>query len=196
MNGLFKTIKSKSEGFYKEKSSKFLAFAYPVTTEEEIKEIQKELRKKFFDARHHVYAFVLGAEKNIFRYSDDGEPTNSSGPPVLNAIKSFDLTNILVVVVRYFGGKKLGVSGLIVAYRAAAEIALNNAVIIEKQQMQRFKLVFDFSKMNKVMHKIKSENIEIISQNFLDNCVLEIDIIKSKKIELEKFFLKIGVTII
>jgi len=196
MNDLFKTIQLKSEGFYKEKLSKFFAFAYPVYTEEEVKEIQKELRKKYHDARHHVYAFVLGADKNIFRYSDDGEPANSSGPPILNAIKSFDLTNILVIVVRYFGGKKLGVPGLITAYRAAAEDALNNAVIVSKNEMIDINMSFEFLLLNKIMHKIKVENLVIKNQNFTNKCEIEISVIKSKKEEFESYFFNIGAEII
>jgi len=120
----YKTIRTTSEGNYKEKGSKFLAFAYPVSTEEEIKEIQQTLRKDYYDARHHVFAWRLGSDKKRYRSSDDGEPSNSSGPPVLGQIQSFDLTNILIVVIRYFGGTKLGVPGLINAYRTAARDAI------------------------------------------------------------------------
>ena len=122
----FYTIETESSGFYSEKGSKFYAFAFPVNCEQKIKEIQQNLRKKYYDARHHVYAFVLGAEKQIYRASDDGEPPNSSGMPVLGQIRSFELSNILIVVVRYFGGTKLGVPGLINAYKSAARDALDN----------------------------------------------------------------------
>ena len=126
----FHTIKDSAEGLYKEKGSKFLAFAFPVTTEDEIKDCQEKIRKKYFDARHHCYAWILGADKSQLRANDDGEPNHSAGDPILGQIRSRDLTDVLVVVVRYFGGTKLGVSGLIQAYRAAAEDALNNTTII------------------------------------------------------------------
>ena len=129
----YKTIKSKSEGSYKDKGSKFYAFAYPVTTEDEIKEIQAKLRKEYYDARHHVFAWRLDADKKRFRASDDGEPSNSSGPPILGQIQSYDLTNILIVVIRYFGGTKLGIPGLINAYKTSAKEAIENTEIIEKE---------------------------------------------------------------
>lgn len=125
------TISDDSEGFYKEKGSKFLSFAFPVHHEEDIKEKLDILRKKYYDARHHCYAYVLGKDKEIFRANDDGEPNHSAGDPILGQIKSNQLTNILIVVVRYFGGVKLGVGGLISAYRTAAAEAISNNVIVE-----------------------------------------------------------------
>ena len=181
----FKTIAKPSEGFFKDRNSKFYAFAFPVENENQISEIRNNLRKKYHDARHHVYAFVLGEDKNIFRASDDGEPHNSSGPPVLNAIKSFDLTNILVVVVRYFGGKKLGIPGLINAYRTAAEDALNNAEIIEKTPVTSLKLSFGFDKMNDVMKYIKQNDLKILNQDYSDNCVILIEVDKEN---IDRYF--------
>lgn len=124
------TISKPSEGLFKDRGSKFLAFAYPVSSEDEIKEIQEHLRSEYHDARHHCYAYMLGKDKNVFRANDDGEPSSTAGKPILGQIKSYDLTNILIVVIRYFGGTKLGVSGLINAYKTAAEEALKNAKII------------------------------------------------------------------
>ena len=132
MEDFYKTIAVPAEGLYKEKGSKFISFAYPVQTEEQIKGIVAELKDKFYDARHHCYAWMLGAGKKNFRANDDGEPSSTAGRPILGQIQSNDLTNILIVVVRYFGGTKLGVSGLIHAYREAAADALNHAEIIEK----------------------------------------------------------------
>jgi len=168
------TIEGTSEGVFKDRGSKFLAFAFPVSTEEEISEIQKNLRKKYFDARHHVYAFRLGAEKSVFRASDDGEPSNSSGPPVLGQIRSFDLTNILIVVVRYFGGTKLGVPGLINAYKSAAHDAIANAKIISKTVCDLLEIRFEYPAMNDIMRIVKDENLEIANQSFEMNCVLKL----------------------
>ena len=126
----FLTIQKKSEGIYKEKGSKFIAYAYPIKTEEEVRPLLKSLKKEYYDARHHCYAFVLGKDKKRFRAADDGEPSNSAGAPILGQIRSLDLTNVLVVVVRYFGGTKLGVPGLITAYREAAKDALNQSTIV------------------------------------------------------------------
>ena len=142
MNDIYKTIAKPSEGFFKDRGSKFYAFAFPVSTDDDVSLFREQIKKKYHDARHHVYAFVMGINKDKYRASDDGEPANSSGPPVLNAIKSFDLTNVLVIVVRYFGGKKLGIPGLINAYRTAAEDALSNAQIIEKTAGTKISLSF------------------------------------------------------
>lgn len=195
MEDTFKTIKSPSEGYFKDRKSKFYAFAYPVLEENQIKSIQKELRKKFHDARHHVYAFVLGKDKNNFRYSDDGEPANSSGPPVLNAIKSVGLTDVLIVVIRYFGGKKLGIPGLINAYRSAAEDAINNSLIIEKIVESTLQLNFSYPMMSRVMYILKKENINIISQEFLESCSITCSVRESKKTQLEVQLETIGVKI-
>ena len=193
MTDTHKTIESYSEGFFKDRKSKFYAFAYPVKKEEEIKEIQKTLRKKYYDAKHHVYAFILGKDKKNFRYSDDGEPNNSSGPPIYNAIKSFDLTNILVVVVRYFGGKKLGIPGLVNAYRSATEEALSNAKIIKKISEVSIEVKYPYLLMSRVMHIIKKENITIISQDFSDKCKIICSVRESKKENIINQLTNIGV---
>ena len=187
----YKTIKTTSEGSYKEKGSKFFAFAYPVTTEEEIKEIQQKLRKDYYDARHHVFAWRLDADKKRFRASDDGEPSNSSGPPILGQIQSFDLTNILIIVIRYFGGTKLGVPGLINAYRTSAKEAIENNLIIEKIVKSRYLVKFTYNEMNSVMKLIKDNNISQTNQNFDLNCSLEIEIKVSEEEAVTKKFKKI-----
>lgn len=185
---VFKTISEPSEGFFKDKLSKFYAYAFPVKNEEEVKEIRANLKKKFFTSKHQVFAYILGKEKDIYRYSDDGEPNNSSGPPIYNALKSFDVTNILIIVIRYFGGKKLGIPGLINAYRTAAENALNNAKIIEEIAQVELNLEFNFDLLNKVMHDIKKMNLNIVSQNFTDKCKITINVNISKKLEITNFF--------
>jgi uncharacterized YigZ family protein len=185
---IFKTIAKTSEGFYKEKGSKFLAFAFPVKSEEEIKEIQKDLRKKYYDARHHVYAFRLGVKKDVFRASDDGEPSNSSGPPILGQIRSYDLTDILIVVIRYFGGTKLGVPGLINAYKTAASDSIEKAKIIEKTDDVIIDVFFEYPQMNDVMHIAKEENVNQLEHDFQVNCRLRFSIRRSLKDQvLDKF---------
>ena len=191
----YKTISESSEGFFKDRLSKFYAFAFPVSNEDEIKEIRDRLRKKYHDARHHVYAFRLGSDKNIFRYSDDGEPANSSGPPVFNAIKSFDVSDILIVVIRYFGGKKLGIPGLINAYNSAAKEALENAKLITKTIEEILNLDFEFNQLNLVMRGIKKNNLKIVSQKFTSKCSINISIRKSKKIEIINYFKNININI-
>jgi len=179
MTDTYKTIKSKSEGIFKDRGSKFFAFACPVMSEEDVNICRAELRKKYHDARHHVYAFNIGTEQPIFRASDDGEPSNSSGPPVLGQIRSFELTNILIVVVRYFGGTKLGVPGLINAYKSAAIDAIENAVIVEKKIELSLKIEFEYPHMNDAMRLIKSDGIRIVEQNFEIGCTMELMIRKS-----------------
>lgn len=188
----YKTIDTLSEGFYKEKGSKFLSFAFPVYSETEIKDIQKGLRKKYFDARHHCYAFRLGVAKDIFRSSDDGEPSNSSGPPILGQIRSYDLTNILVVVVRYFGGTKLGIPGLINAYKSATADAFNNAKIIEKTENVLLKIKFNYLAMNEVMKIIKDENLEQLHHKFELDCEISLSIRKKIFATIKEKFEKIN----
>lgn len=170
MDDLYKTIQDIAEGIYKEKGSKFLAFAYPVQTEEQIREIMTAVKDKYFDARHHCYAYRLGADKKQFRANDDGEPSSTAGKPILGQILSNDLTNILIVVVRYFGGIKLGVSGLINAYKEAASDALNNALIVEKTVDKQFSIRFSYLVMNDVMRVIKEEGPEVLERNFEIEC--------------------------
>jgi uncharacterized YigZ family protein len=162
----FKTIKEKTEGFYKEKGSKFLSFAIPVRNETDIKGELDKLRKQYFDARHHCYAWMLGAEKTKFRSSDDGEPNHSAGDPILGQIRSKEITNVLIVVVRYFGGTKLGVGGLIVAYKTAAADALEKAIIIEEEIKETLTVTFGYSSTPEIMRLIKDFDVNITHQSF------------------------------
>lgn len=171
----YKTIAEASpETLYKEKNSKFFGFAFPITTEEEVKIHIDQLKKEHFSARHWCYAYQLGTTKIQYRANDDGEPNNSAGMPIYGQIQSFDVTNILIVVVRYFGGVKLGVGGLISAYRESAKMALEASSIIEKTIDVHFKITFDYKNMNKVMRVIKEKNLNIVSQNMNENCQIEI----------------------
>jgi uncharacterized YigZ family protein len=172
----YRTIERPAEGLYKEKGSKFLAFAYPVSSETDIREKIGHLKKQYFDARHHCFAWTLGPEKKQFRASDDGEPNHSAGDPILGQIRSKDLTNILVVVVRYFGGVKLGVGGLISAYRAAAEDALNNALIIEREVHESFWLHYDYATTPEVMRVVKEFELSVLEQHFGESCEMKVDV--------------------
>lgn len=180
MEDSYKTIASLAQGTYTEKRSKFLAFAMPVRTLDEVKEHLKYYEKKYFDARHVCYAYMLGAERTDFRANDNGEPSGTAGKPILGQINSFGLTDILIVVVRYFGGIKLGASGLIVAYKAAAQEALNAAEIIEKTVDADITFLFEYPFMNDVMRIVKEESPEIISQDFDNDCRMTLRIRKSQ----------------
>ena len=172
----YQTIEKPAEGSYKEKGSKFLAFAYPVEHEEDIKEYMAALKKKYFDARHHCFAWMLGAESKRFRASDDGEPNHSAGDPILGQIRSKNVTDVLVVVVRYFGGVKLGVGGLISAYKSAAEDALNNAGIVRREVVERIILSYDYASTPDVMKLVKDFDLAIADQAFHDQCVMHCDV--------------------
>ena len=179
MNDTYKTIDTPSmEILYKEKNSKFFGYAFPVTTENEIKSNLFNLRKQHFGAVHFCYAYQLGTETIQFRANDDGEPSNSAGMPIYGQIQSFGLTNVLVVVVRFFGGVKLGVGGLISAYKTSAQMALEECKIIEKTIDIHYQISFDYKNMNKIMRVIKEKNLKIISQQMEDNCQIEIAIRK------------------
>lgn len=162
----FLTIALPAEGLYKEKGSKFLAFAYPVSSEDAIKTHLDFLKKKYYDARHHCYAYILGKDKELFRANDDGEPSSTAGKPILGQLYSVGVTNVLIVVVRYFGGKKLGVSGLITAYKAAAAAALANAKIVPFILKQNISVQCSFAEVDLVMRLAKNYNLEIIAQNY------------------------------
>jgi uncharacterized YigZ family protein len=168
------TIKSISEGLYKEKGSRFLSLAFPVRDQEEIKSILSQVKKEHHSARHHCYAWMLGHERIIYRVNDDGEPSGSAGKPILGQINAFQITNILIIVVRYFGGKLLGVSGLINAYRTAAESALLNNEILEHHVLDHYELSFPYSSMNDVMKIIKEEAAGQSEQSFGLECRLTI----------------------
>jgi uncharacterized YigZ family protein len=183
---VFRTIQATSEGFYKEKGSKFLAFAVPVTSEDEVKAFIAQKRKEHHLAVHVCSAFRLGADLKLYRSSDDGEPSNSAGPPILGQIQAFELTNILIAVVRYYGGTNLGVGGLISAYKTAAKAALENAQLIEKEEMELFELTCTYEQMPKLMSFLKKEAIEILSQQMDLQCVFRLNLILSKAPHLKE----------
>lgn len=172
----YKTIAAIAEGTYSEKRSKFLAFAIPVQSVDEVKALVAEYQKRYYDARHACYAYMLGAERTDFRANDNGEPSGTAGKPILGQINSYGLTNILIIVVRYFGGIKLGTSGLIVAYRQAAIEALENAQIIEKTVDDDITFSFEFPMMNAVMKVVKDLNPQILSQSYDTNCTMSLRI--------------------
>jgi uncharacterized YigZ family protein len=170
----YKTIKALSQGIFKEKRSRFVALAHPVSGQHEVKVILEKIRKEHHDARHHCFAYVIGQEKLIWRANDDGEPSGTAGKPILGQIYAFELTNILIVVSRYFGGTLLGASGLINAYRSAAFLAIENAEIIERTVMEFHEIIFPYERMNDVMKILKEENIEQSNQNFDLECRIRI----------------------
>ncbi len=186
----YRTIKAASEGAYSEKRSKFLAFAMPVRSVEEVKQIVAEYQKKYYDARHVCYAYMLGAERKEFRANDNGEPSGTAGKPILGQINSNELTDILIVVVRYFGGVKLGTSGLIVAYRLAAAEAIAVAEIVEKTVDEEVTFHFEYPFMNDVMRIVKEEEPQIVVQDFDNDCTMTLRIRKDSmprlKARLEK----------
>ena len=184
MSDEYKTIASTSEGYYTEKRSKFLAFAHHVQTVDEVKELLAGYRKKYYDARHICYAYMLGAERTEFRANDDGEPSSTAGKPILGQINSNELTDILIVVVRYYGGVNLGTSGLIIAYREAAADAINHATIETRQVEEIVKYSFAYPQMNDVMRIVKDMNPRIISQTYDNTCEIVLSIRKSEAEQL------------
>ena len=186
------TIAAKSEGVYKDRGSRFLYFAIPVRSEEEIKAELSALRKTYFDATHHCYAWILGKEGTQFRANDDGEPNHSAGDPILGQIRSQHLTNILVVVVRYFGGTKLGVSGLIQAYKTSAALALAENQIIREWVKTSIKIRFPYPAMNEVMKIVKAHDLEIIEQERALDCQMSLsfragltELVQPKLVEID-----------
>jgi uncharacterized YigZ family protein len=177
MNGFsYHTIQKSSTGLYKEKGSKFLSFAFPVQTEDEIRQYLERLKKEYYDARHHCFGWMLGVEQKHFRAFDDGEPNHSAGDPILGQIRSRNLTNVVIFVVRYFGGTKLGVGGLISAYKLSAEEALNNAVIIEKEVTGPLQFNFDYTATPEVMRLIKELNLVVVDQKLDMECSITIEV--------------------
>jgi uncharacterized YigZ family protein len=191
LNDTYKTIVRFSEGIYKEKSGRFLSFAHPVKTTDEIKSMVEKYRKEYYDARHVCYAYMLGHERKIFRACDDGEPSGTAGKPILGQINSRELTDVLVVVVRYFGGIKLGTSGLISAYKAAAADALENNEIVEKTVDEEIPIKFEYPFLNEVMRIVKEEHPEIIRQSFDTDCLMTLGIRKSEAEKLKSQLLKV-----
>ena len=171
----YRTLQAPCQGLYKEKGSKFMAFAYPVDTEASVKEHLRLLRKEYFDARHQGYAYVLGPGREKYRAFDDGEPGHSTGDPILGQIRSKNLTNVLVVVVRYFGGIKLGVGGLISAYKTSTEAVLRQAEIVEMEVTEKFELHYDYASTPEAMRLIKEFNLHILDQDFKEGCRLTLE---------------------
>ncbi len=176
----YRTIDKRAEGLFRDRGSKFLSFAFSVRSEKEIKSILEKLRKEYHDARHHCYAYRLGAAKKKYRANDDGEPSSSAGKPILGQIQAYDLSNVLIVVVRYFGGTLLGVGGLINAYRSAAKDALQNATIIDATETDLIEIRYTYPITNMIMKIIDDEKMTIQEQNFTDSCRLTALIRKSR----------------
>lgn len=188
----YKTVKSLSEGTYTERRSKFLAFAMPVTTAEEVKQIVADYQKRFYDARHVCYAYMLGHERLNFRANDNGEPSGTAGKPILGQINSNELTDILIIVVRYFGGVKLGTSGLIVAYRTAAAEAIAAAEVVERTVDESVSILFEYPFMNDVMRIVKEEAPAIVSQGYDSDCSMTLRIRKDSMPRLRSRLEKIS----
>jgi uncharacterized YigZ family protein len=172
------TIETGVEGIFRDKGSKFIAYAYPFKDESKLKDIIAELKAMHPKARHHCWAYRLTPDRNVFRLNDDGEPSGTAGRPILNVLLSKDITNVLVVVVRYFGGTLLGVPGLINAYKTATLDAMTNAEIVEKTVNDVYRVAFEYLQMNEVMRILKEEQVAIVDQHFDNNCVIKIEIRK------------------
>lgn len=172
MADTYLTLARPSEAIFREKMSKFLAFAHPASTVEEAKAVIAQYQKKYFDARHVCWAYMLGFERTDFQSNDNGEPSGTAGKPILGQINSFGLTDTVIVVVRYFGGIKLGTSGLIAAYREAARLSLEEAEIVERKVMKQIKFTFPYLSMNDVMRLVKQSDLEILSQQFDNACAM------------------------
>ena len=181
----YKTIGAPSKGVYKEKGSKFIAFAIPTNSEIQFKEEISRIKKEYHDAGHHCYAFRIGAEGKLYRFSDDGEPNNSAGKPIYGQLLSFEVTNITIVVIRYYGGINLGVGGLITAYKEATKDALNNAKIIKKEVTEPLAINFKYESMNAIMGLVKSLELEIVEQNFELDCFIKLNCPKRNKHQLQ-----------
>ena len=188
----YKTIQGISIGEYKDKGSKFIGYAIPVNTEQQIKEEQQKIRAEHPKARHHCFAFRLGFDGTLYRANDDGEPSGTGGRPILAQIDSFGVTNVLVIVVRYFGGTLLGIPGLINAYKLSTETVITAAEIVEKTFNDVYKVQFDYLQMNEVMKLVKDQNLSVLHQNFDLNCVLTISIRKTQVDSLVQKFGKIS----
>ena len=192
MNDLYLTISTTGEGYYTEKRSKFLAWAHHVDTVDEVKSLLAEYRKKYYDARHVCYAYMLGPDRKNFRANDDGEPSSTAGKPILGQINSAGLTDVLVVVVRYYGGVNLGTSGLIVAYREAAALAIANAGKEERQVEDIVTYDFPYPMMNSVMRVVKDMQPRIVSQTFDNTCRMELAIRRSEAEQLRQRLAKLS----
>ncbi len=184
----YKEVKNPSSGIYKEKGSKFISYCFPVYTQKDVKDRMEEVKKIEHSASHYCYAFVLNPDKSSQKISDDGEPSYTAGKPILRQILSNDLTNILIIVVRYFGGVKLGIPGLIRSYKTAATDAIVNSQIITKILKEQFEVCFKYYQMNDVMRLVKEFNLEVIKTDFHIDCKLIFTVAKSKSLRVEKTF--------
>ncbi|MGV8945289.1 MAG: IMPACT family protein [Lutibacter sp.] len=180
---------AQGEALFKEKGSKFIGYVFPIENEDEVKIHIEELKKKHHAARHWCYAWQLGVEEKSYRVNDDGEPNNSAGNPIYGQILSKDITNVLVVIVRYFGGTKLGVGGLINAYKTTAKLILDEAMIVDKTVNVFFQLIFEYQHMNKVMRIIKENNLDILEQKMEANCSFLIGVRKKNAIKISQLFI-------
>ncbi len=185
MEDVYTTISNVAEGYYTEKRSKFYAFAHHVTTADEVKELQQQYRKKYYDARHVCYAYRLGPDGAEFRANDDGEPSSTAGKPILGAMLSANVTDIVIFVIRYYGGVNLGTGGLIVAYREASQDALVNAIFEERQVEEQITYNFSYPQMNQVMKIVKDMQPRIVAQDFQTSCSITLSIRKSLMPELK-----------
>lgn len=192
----YKTITQPVQGSFRDKGSRFLAFAYPATSETEVKQLLDSLRKQYYDATHHCYAYVLGFDKSAYRVNDDGEPSGTAGKPIYGQILSKDLTNTLIIVVRYYGGTNLGVPGLIHAYKTAAADALNKAEIVTRIVKEVYQIEYPYEVMNDVMKIIKEEILEVINNEFGMKCVIRLAIRHSESERITGRFSKINQLII
>jgi len=172
----YKTIANPSQGSFRDRGSRFLSFAFPDSSEKEVKQHLELLRKQYYDATHHCYAYILGFDKSAFRVNDDGEPSGTAGRPIYGQILSADLTNTLIVVVRYYGGTNLGVPGLINAYKTAARDAINNATVLTKVVKEIYEIKYPYEAMNDVMKIIKDDTLEVINNDFGMKCVIRLAI--------------------
>ncbi|WP_231424383.1 MULTISPECIES: YigZ family protein [Pedobacter] len=176
----YKTIENPSEGIFRDKGSKFIAYAYPIRNEDEVKPIIANLRSEHSKARHWCYAYRLTPDRSVFRINDDGEPSGTAGRPILNCLLSADITNVIIVVVRYFGGTLLGVPGLINAYKNASLDAIATASIVTKTVNDLYEVYFEYLQMNDVMKLVKEENLIILNQQFDSNCILKFEVRKAQ----------------
>ncbi|NLZ95902.1 MAG: YigZ family protein [Bacteroidales bacterium] len=197
MDDSYKTIEKIAEGYITERKSKFISYVIPVKTEDEVMSILEEYRKEYHNARHVCWAYMLGTAREDFRANDDGEPSGTAGRPILGQINSFELTDVLIIVVRYFGGTLLGTGGLIRAYKEAAEAAIENAEIVEKTIDDTFVLQFEYPLLNDVMRVLHQFEESVWTQNFTETCEMEITIRQSQSAQLSKTFAAIyGVTVV
>lgn len=190
----YKTIAKPAEGSYSEKRSKFLAYAFPVQSEQEVKQRLVEIQKKHWDARHHCYAYILGAHKDAYRMNDNGEPSGTAGRPIYGQLLSKDLTNTLVIVVRYFGGIKLGVSGLQNAYKVAAKEALDTAVIEERTVQETYRVTFEYVKMNDIMQILKDPEVQVLDRQSYMQCIYTISVRQRESDRITEALKKVPMT--